>query len=104
MHISSREYFSFRSFFSANDFAVFQHEQAPGSRLGDPGRRGRGPTDVAPVRQQNSVQCGHLRSFDRLSRRRLRGVYRDGYVSYIRATVIIILSLRTFLDLKKVPR
>jgi len=43
-------YLSFRSFFSANDFAVFQHEQALGARLGDAGCRGRGPTNVAPVR------------------------------------------------------
>lgn len=74
LHISSRQYFNFRSFFSTNDFTVFQHEQAPGSRLGDAGRRRRDSTDVAPVRQPNSVQYENFRSLDRLSHRRLRGI------------------------------
>lgn len=61
-------------FFSTNDVAVFQHEQATGSRPGDAGRRGCGPTDVAPVWQQDSVHRGNIRSVGRLSRQRLRGI------------------------------
>jgi len=50
--------FSILSFYSANDVAVFQLQQAHGPRPGDAGRRGRGPTDVTPIRQQNSVHGG----------------------------------------------
>lgn len=55
---------SILSFYSANDVAVFQLQQAHGPRPGDAGRRGRDPTDVTPIRQQNSIHGGDYGSVD----------------------------------------
>jgi len=43
--------FRILSFYSANDVAVFQLQQAHDSRPGDAGCRGRGPTDVTQIWQ-----------------------------------------------------